>query len=128
MASGTSLLVAARDQTPRQRSRRRRSRSLSLRTAVRRAVDVFFRFTHSTEKQNALWSETERVWLGRATYLDWALSDPNIDVPWVVAKAVDAPKGFDDLVTAVRAELTAYWRILAAKLPLAELPTWLPLP
>jgi hypothetical protein len=128
MVNGSSTLVARKRPTARQRTRRCRSRRLSLGAAVRRAVDVFFRFTHRAAESKALWSELERVWMGRATFLDWALSDPDIDIPWVVALAADAPPVFDDLVSAVRDELIAYWTIQFARLPPAKKPRWLPLP
>lgn len=112
----------------RQCSRRRRSRRLTLKNAVRRAVDVFFQFTHRNSPSRSLWSETEQVWLGRATYLDWAFSDPEINIPWVVARAADAPGDADELGDVVREELTDYWTSLSACLPCETRPRWLPLP
>lgn len=120
--------VAPRRSTHRQRLRRQRSRGLSLRAAVRRAVDLFFHFTRRDALRKAMWSESERVWLGRTTFLDWALCDPEIDLPWVVGTAADAPAGSDDLRQAVRDELTAYWTVQASRLPCGSKPRWLPLP
>jgi len=120
--------VAPRRPTHRQSSRRQRSRRLTLQIAVRHAVDVFFRFTHRDSPSKSLWSETERVWLGRATFLDWAFRDPEIDIPWVVARAADAPPAADDLLKAVRDELSAYWTVQSECLPCERKPRWLPLP
>jgi hypothetical protein len=99
-----------------------------LRVAVRRAVDVFFHFSHRGADFKALWSDIERVWLGRATFLDWALADLSIDIPWVVAEALDAPTTVEELSEAVRAELVAYWAIQSARLPRSRKPRWMPLP
>jgi hypothetical protein len=101
---------------------------LTLRIAVRDCVDLFFRFTHRNSPSKSMWSEAERVWLGRATFLDWALRDPEIDIPWVVARAADAPPAADDLLQAVRDELAAYWTIQSGCLPSESKPRWLPLP
>ena len=76
MVQESMVAVAPRLPTHRQTSRRHRSRRLTLRIAVRHAVDVFFRFTHHDSPSKSMWCETERVWLGRATYLNWALRDP----------------------------------------------------
>ncbi len=110
------------------RLRRRRLRGLTLESAVRQAVDLFFRFTHRDLPAKSIWSESERVWLGRATFLDWALYDPEIDIPWIVAGAADAPRAADDLHAAVRSELIAYWMIQSGRLPCKSKPHWLPLP
>jgi hypothetical protein len=120
--------VALRHPSHRQRARRYRSRRLTLQIAVRHAVDAFFRFTQRDSPTKSMWSATERVWLGRTTFLDWALRDPEIDIPWVVARAAGAPAAGDDLLEAVRDELTAYWTIQSARLPCDEKPRWLPLP
>lgn len=122
------MTLAPRQPTYRQRRRRYRSRRLTLESAVRHAVDVFFRFTDRDSPSKSLWSETERVWLGRATFLDWAFRDPEIDIPWVVARAANAPPEAGDLLQAVRNELTAYWTIQSARLPSERKPRWLPLP
>jgi hypothetical protein len=134
MVHGSFLPVApqpvapSRRPTYRQRWRRQRSRHLTLRRAVRHAVDVFFRFTDRDSSAKSLWCESERVWLGRTTFLHWALRDPEIDIPWVVAWAADAPAAADDLLEAVRDELTAYWTIQSARLPCGTKPGWLSLP
>ena len=73
--------------TCRQRSIRRRARRYSLQKAVRFAVDVCFRFSGRAVQVKALWSETERVWLGSKTFLDWSMWIENIDIPWAVATA-----------------------------------------
>jgi len=114
--------------TPRQRSLRHRASRLSLRRAVRLAVHAFFHFTHRAERTNALWSHSERVWLGNQTYLSWAMRDAAIDVPWLVADAADAPETPDELHQAIRAELTAYWAEQLASLPRKSTPGWLALP
>jgi hypothetical protein len=119
---------AVRQPSHRQRWRRQRSRRLTLRIAVRHAVDVFFRFTHRDTPSKSMWSATERVWLGRTTFLNWSLRDPEIDIPWVVARAAGAPPAADDLVEAVRDELTAYWTVQSECLPSERKPRWLPLP
>jgi hypothetical protein len=113
--------------TLRQRSGRRRSHQLSLARAVRRAVDDLFRFQYRDPRHKALWSATERVWLGGETYLYWAFWDGEIDIPWVVATARDAPEDTDDLRKMVRAELKAYWAERTASLP-RKRPHSLPLP
>lgn len=119
---------SAHGPTSRQRSSRCRFSHLSLESAVRSAVDVFFRFQYRDPGAKALWCGTQRVWLGRETFLHWALRDADIDIPWIVAAASDAPQGEDDLRVAVRAELTAYWAERTASLPRAAQPRWLPLP
>jgi hypothetical protein len=123
-----SSAVAPRRRTHRQRTRQRRSRRLTLAIAVRHAVDVFFRFTQRDTRSKSLWSETERVWMGRATFMDWALRDPEIDIPWIVAMAADAPATADKFQAAVDSELKAYWTMQSACLPSDKKPRWLPLP
>ncbi len=112
----------------RQRSVRRHCAGMPLRQAVRSAVRAYFHFTHRATRSKALWCETERVWLGSQTFLHWALCDADIDVPWSVAAACDAPEESDQLRAAVRDELAAYWTSQAARLPRMEQPGWLPLP
>lgn len=114
--------------TPRQRSIRHRASRLYLDAAVRLAAGAFFHFTHRSEQTKALWSRSERVWMGSQTFLNWAMSDPGIDVPWIVAKAADAPDTADELRKAVRAELIAYWAEQLASLPRKSTPRWPPLP
>lgn len=123
-----STLIAARGRTSRQRSMRCRSSQLALGAAVRGAVHTFFRFRYRASQARALWCETGRVWLGRETFLHWALFDAQIDIPWVVATSPEAPDGDDALSEAVRAELTAYWAHELASLPRVDDPHWLPLP
>ena len=114
--------------TCRQRSIRRRARRYSLKEAVRYAVDVCFRFTGRAVQVKALWSETERVWLGSKTFLDWAMCLENIDIPWAVATAAGAPEDPGQLREAVLEELHAYWTDRLKALPSKERPHWLPLP
>ncbi len=128
MVVGQPTLSGARRSTLRQRSIRRRSAGLSLKLAVRAAVDALFRFKYRAAKANALWSESERVWLGAETFFYWSLWDADIDIPWVVATAAGAPADANDLREAVRTELTSYWTERTARLPPKERPRWLPLP
>ena len=114
--------------TLRQQSVRHRASGLYLRGAVRLAARVFFRFTHRAKTAEALWSRSERVWLGRKTFLDWAMCDAGIAIPWLVAEVADAPETADDLHEAVRAELIAYWAEQLADLPGKSTPGWPPLP
>lgn len=114
--------------TGRQRSIRRRVRRFSLKEAVRFAVDVCFRFSGRAVQVKALWSETERVWLGSKTYLDWAMCLDSIDIPWSVATAAGAPTDSGQLREAVLEELNAYWTNCLTELPSRERPHWLPLP
>jgi len=114
--------------TPRQVSVRHRASRLYLRGAVRLAVHAFFHFTHRAKRAKALWSRSEGVWLGSQTFLNWAMCDANIDIPWLVAEAADAPETPDELQEAVRAELVAYWAEQLAALPSKSTPSWPPLP
>jgi hypothetical protein len=114
--------------TGRQRAIRRHACKLPLKNAVRLAVDVCFRFRCRTVQGKALWSETERVWLGSDTFLYWALSLADFDIPWAVATAAGAPQDVEQLRGAVRTELVSYWAERIAALPHRELPRWLPLP
>ena len=114
--------------TCRQRSIRRRARRYSLKKAVRFAVDVCFRFSGRAVQVKALWSETERVWLGSKTFLDWAMCIENIDIPWVVATAAGAPEDVEQLRDEVLVELNSYWADSLEELPSKERPHWLPLP
>ena len=123
---GTSRLGHA--PTGRQRSIRRHSRGLPLKRAVRFSVDALFEFNWRATQAKALWSETERVWLGSDTFLHWAIWDADIDIPWVVATAAGAPEDAERLREAVREELVAYWADRLAALPRKGRPHWLPLP
>jgi len=95
---------------------------------VRSAVNVFFHFDRRATHGTALWSETERVWMGSQTFLYWAIRDAEIDIPWAVATASDAPEDVDLLREAVRVELLSYWKNQIASLPRRVFPRWLPLP
>lgn len=128
MANLRAVSPAAGCPTGRQRSVRHRSRHLSLESAVRLAVDVFFGFKYRLGRGKALWCETEHVWLGSETFIYWALRDVDINIPWVVAKAAGAPQNAEELREAVRAELLVYWAAQIASLPRVEQPRWLPLP
>jgi hypothetical protein len=99
-----------------------------LEDAVCHAVDLLFCFKYRDCRSMALWCDTEHVWRGSQTFLYWALWDADIDIPWVVATAADAPQDADDLREAVRAELTAYWTDRTASLPRTIQPRWMPLP
>lgn len=101
---------------------------VSFRTAVRRAAGLFFRFKYRAAKGRALWCGTQRVWMGSETFLYWSILDGQIDIPWVVADAPDAPVGSADLRKAVRVELLSYWQDQTARLPAQAKPYWLPLP
>lgn len=114
--------------TRRQRSVRHRARKLYLHGAVRLAADSFFRFTHRAKQGEALWSHSERVWLGSRTFLNWAMCDDRIAIPWLVAGVADAPERKDEFHKAVRAELIAYWGEQLDALPQKSTPAWLPLP
>ena len=96
--------------------------------AVCHAADLLFCFKYRDSRSMALWCDTEHVWMGSETFLHWALCDADIDIPWVVATAPDAPPDADDLREAVRAELRAYWAERTASLPHTKLPRWMPLP
>lgn len=111
-----------------QRRLRQRIAQLPLRRGVRLAARTFFGFTHRANFGNALWSDREGVWLGRATFLHWSLCDTAIDIPWLVADAADAPERSDELEEAVRRELMRYWAARLASLPRKDTPAWLPLP
>jgi hypothetical protein len=128
MVNACLVLRLAIRPSGRQSSVRCRTRGLSLRDAVRFAADTLFRFKYRAAKATALWSNAEHVWLGRETFLYWALWDTDIDIPWVVAQAADAPEDADKLRAAVRAELGAYWEKRMTSLPRTGQPRWLPLP
>jgi hypothetical protein len=112
----------------RQRAIGRHIGGRSLRRAVRLAAFAFFRFTHSSSSGEALWSETQRVWLGKKTYMHWAMSDPEIDIPRTVATAANVPAAPETLRRIVRGELNRYWTDKLSSLPRREAPGWMPLP
>lgn len=114
--------------TDRQVMIRRRSRGVPLKLAVRSAVDAYFHFSFRTVQGEALWSATERVWLGRRTFLHWALWLADFDIPWAVSTAVGAPHAVEQLRGEVFAELVSYWVEQVAALPRRKKPGWLPLP
>ena len=111
-----------------QRTVRRRVSRLDLLPAVRQAVDSFFDFTHRASDAKALWSETATVWLGRTTYLHWALDDEDIDIPWLVARTRNTPEDANKLRETVKSELDAYWSVCLSSLPRTSTCGWLPLP
>jgi hypothetical protein len=130
-----SLTVTLHEARPRefnptlnQKFLRERVSRLTLRVGVRLAVQAFFHFTHRARHGEALWCASERVWMGRRTYLHWALHDSGIDIPWLVAQAVDAPAAERDREKAVREELLALWTEQMRSLPRKSTPHWLPLP
>jgi hypothetical protein len=114
--------------TARQQAVGRQVAGRSLRRAVRVAAFAFFRFTHSMSSGEALWSETQRVWLGKKTFMHWAMSDPEIDIPRTVATAANVPAAPAMLRRIVRGELNRYWTDKLSSLPRREAPGWMPLP
>lgn len=127
-ASGGPVPCRAVGPTARQRSVRGRLTRSRLESAVRRAVDVFFHFTHRDPRAKVLWCHTEQVWMGSETYLNWALCDSQIDIPWVVAATADAPEDASELREVVRIELKAYWKDRIASLSSRTRPCWQALP
>jgi hypothetical protein len=122
------LFALDREHTPGQQRLRKRLGGQSLPRAVRQAVRWQFRFTHRTRDGQALWSHREHVWLGRATFLHWAMHDARIDIPWLVREASCAPGTDDELQNAIRCELLVVWDERMASLPFKSSPAWLPLP
>ena len=114
--------------TCRQRSIRRHARHYSLQQAVRYAVDVCFRFSGRAAQVKALWSETERVWLGNKTFVDWSMCDREYRYPLVRGDGHRQTQDVEQLRESVLAELNAYWADRLTVLPLKERPHWLPLP
>ena len=114
--------------TARQQFLRRHACNLPLRNAVRFAADACFRFSGRGMNNRSLWSEAERVWLGPATFLHWAMWLEEINIPWTVATAAGAPQDAQRLHDAVHAELLVYWDDQMASLPSQKCPQWLPLP
>lgn len=128
MVTAQITVRPSRISTGRQRSMRRHFRGMSFSRAIRLAADRCFRFSRRAAYGKALWSETERAWLGNDTFLHWAIWLDDIDIPWAVATAADAPENEDERRDAVRAELASYWAEQMADLPRGETPAWLPLP
>jgi hypothetical protein len=100
----------------------------SLRRAIRLAAFAFFGFTQSNSSGEALWSDRQRVWLGKKTFMHWAMSDPEIDIPRTVATAANVPATAEALRRVVRRELSHYWTEKLMSLPSREAPGWMPLP
>src|SRR5262249_21775037 len=119
---------SARNLNPRQQAIGRQVDGRSLRRAVRLAAFAFFKFTHSNISGDALWSDRQRVWLGKKTFTHWAMGDPDIDIPRTVATAADVPVTPEALRRVVRRELDRYWNDKLASLPSREAPGWMPLP
>ena len=112
-----------------QRRVRRRARRLCFKAAVRLAADDLFDFTHRAANGKALWSDSVCVWLGRATFIHWAMGvEVQIDIPRIVAETDGAPDNADALHEAVHLELKAYWADRLTSLPPKSTPGWLPLP
>jgi hypothetical protein len=114
--------------TPLQQAIGRQVDGGSLRRAVHLAAFAFFRFTHSSSAHEALWSESHRVWLGKKTFMHWAMTDPEIDIPRTVASAANLPAAPDAVGRLIRAELKRYWTYKVTSLPCRDAPGWMPLP
>ncbi len=118
----------AADLNARQQAISRQVGGRSLRRAIRLAAFAFFRFTHSSSSGEALWSESQRVWLGKKTFMHWSLLDPEIDIPRTVATATGVPATPELLRGVVRRELSRYWTDKLASLPRRDAVGWVPLP
>jgi hypothetical protein len=101
---------------------------MPLRRAVRQAVHSRFGFTHRARDGESLWSGREQVWLGRVTFLQWALHDALIDIPWLVGLACGVQGTDGERRAAVRRELLIVWRERLASLPSKGTPAWISLP
>lgn len=121
------LNLAAR-RTRRQKNLRSQLAGEDFDVAVRLAVKTLFRFTHRGVGSKALWSDAHVVWIGRSTFLNWSLEDPEFDIPWIVSKARNAPKNKDLLSEAVRNEITSIFAKQLTGLPRRKTGNWLPLP
>jgi hypothetical protein len=128
MIPAAATLPSMKAAHSRQRSIRRHCRGLTLKDATRYAVDICFSFSCRATESKSLWSETERVWLGRETFLHWSICLADINIPAAVNSAISAPEDNDQLCNAVRAELIDYWVEKIAALPRRTRPRWLPLP
>jgi hypothetical protein len=128
MIRAATYVLSRHASTGRQRRLRRASRRLPLQCAIRCAVDLCYGFQGRSIQGKALWSTTERVWMGPETFLHWSLCLEDIDIPWAVATAVGAPQDVEQLRDAVHTELVAYWADRLQALPCQECPAWLPLP
>ena len=96
--------------------------------AIQLAVKTLFRFTHRASDSKALWSDAHVVWLGRCTFLNWCMEDPEFDIPWVVSKARNAPRQKEVLTEAVRTQVTDIFAKQLSGLPRRKTGNWLPLP
>lgn len=112
----------------RQRHVRHHARHLRFKAAVRLAADASFGFTHCAPGGKSLWSNTVSVWLGRATFMHWAMGNVHGDIPRLVADADGAPDNAEELREAVHVELKSYWADRLASLPPKSTPGWLSLP
>ncbi len=122
------FVAPVQEHTPSQHRLRSRISVLPLRRGVRLAARALFGFTHRAQGSEALWSDREGVWLGRTTFLHWALHDAAIDIPWLVMDTNGAPLTVEELQSTVRKELLIFWSKRVASLPCKSTPAWLPLP
>lgn len=95
--------------------------------ALPTAVARLFRFTHRANEGKALWANSHNVWLGRTTFVHWSLNQ-EFDIPWIVAKAKNAPRNREDLNQRVEEELLTYFAQRLTELPKRATGNWLPLP
>ena len=123
-----STTRAAAKPTSRQLTIRRHLEGRDVETAVRLAVRSLFQFTHRASNARALWSDSQVVWLGRTTFLQWCLEDQEFNVPWLVQGTIGAPRNSAELREMVRVQLTAYFAERLSKLPRRSTGNWLPLP
>jgi hypothetical protein len=114
--------------TPNQAALRRRCAGLELHSGIELAINHLFRFTHRAIGAKALWSDQRVVWLGRTTFLDWAMNEDEFNIPWVVAQTSDAPQSRQELRLLVQEELGRYFHAQVSSLPKRNLESWLPLP
>jgi hypothetical protein len=119
---------AANGLNSRQRAIRRHVDGQPLPGAIRLAAFAFFRFTHSSSSGEALWSDSQHVWLGKKTFMHWAMFDPEINIPHSVSTAADVPAAPEALGKIVRTELNRYWTYKLRSLPHREDKGWIPLP
>ena len=106
---------------------RRRLEGIEFQKAVGMVMRSLFQFTHRASNSKALWSSNQAVWLGKSTFLHWSLTD-EFDVPWLLAKAKNAPLDHELLHERVKSELTSYFSRRLSKLPKRSTGSWLPLP
>jgi len=128
IVSACRISPSAERLSPRQRRVQVRVRGLDFKAAVCLSTDTLFRFTHRGTRASALWSENVRAWLGKKTFLHWAMNEVHVGIPRVVTQSVGAPEDENELRKAVHGELTAYWEGCLASLPAKSMPRWLPLP